>query len=352
MVTVPLTIKIKDYTYTKNLTLSEYAIPDVSPTQPFIPYTPPTPEICKLGDVKKLSCPDTNEEIIIARCEKNPITGRNQWVETKEVCPPPPKITRIVKILSENDRLPDATEGQTVKIAATVICKSNETETKPRDIAYLIINGAIHDQKSTSGGLVEFEWIATAFPLSTSKVCIRVAPSESCKAPGQDCKTIIVKTEKISPSEQIAIERESAAEQRRLIEKARKGLRSSIIEEPLPLLPSPDITPIYPPIYPSPDITPIDITPITPKPDIEPDTTPIKLEYGSIKIEGISIPTAPITSIYIYVDDQLAGRISKLPALLYNIKTGYRKVSIKAGKYVSPVMTVLVTKDDTALVKI
>ncbi|MDO9354636.1 MAG: hypothetical protein Q7T55_13140, partial [Solirubrobacteraceae bacterium] len=249
--------------------------------------------------------------------------------------------TRIVKILPEDERrLPDANSGETVKITATVVCKTAEIVSKPRDTAYLIIDGAVADRKTIENGIVTFDWEATAVPISIHNICIKVDPSTNCKSPGQYCKRITVSPTHLGIAEQLAKERSAGAEQRKLLEQARSRLREEIIGAELQV-PGTPTAPYIPPVYELPT------TVITPQPVIEPEL-PI-LEYGNINIIGlpVTLPITPELPIYIYIDDKNIGRIYELPKTITNIPVGIHSVYARGGDITSPTKTAVVRKDET-----
>ena len=287
MPTIPLTVKIRDYTYGANITVPA----EVTPQPIVVPPVKVIPEV------------------------------------------------RIVRILPEGERrLPDANSGETVKISATVICKTADTISKPRDTAYLIIDGAVADRKTIENGIVTFDWEATAVPISIHNICVKVDPSTNCKSPGQDCKRITVSPTTLGIAEQLAKERSSAAEQRRLLEQVRSRLREEIIGAEL-------IVPGYPT---APYIPPVTITePTIPTPTLPP-TEPI-LEYGNINIIGlpVTLPITPELPIYIYIDDKSIGRLYELPKTVTNIAVGTHSIYARGGDITSPTRTAVVRKDET-----
>ncbi len=270
----------------------------------------------------------------------NPVTGK---CET----PTLPTDTRIVKMLPEDkSTLPDANEGETVHITATVVCQSGSTISKPSDTAYLIIDGSIADRKPTESGIVTFDWQATAVPISIHVICVKVNPSSSCRSPGQDCKRITVSPIKLSISEQLAKERQSVSEQKQLLDQARSALRSAIIgaELKIPTTGVPT-TPYYPPV--TPPIPPV-VPPVTP-----PVILPVIPKYGDIQIIGLPAPLMPITSdlpIYIYIDDKNVGRITELPKTVNNISVGTHSVYARAGIINTTPTTAIVKPDQTTTV--
>lgn len=244
---------------------------------------------------------------------------------------------RIVKILAES-RLPNANEGEIVQISAVTYCKSGETISKPRGSVYLLVDGAVADEKYSENGSVTFEWQATAVPISQHVICVRVDPSEACKSFGQDCRRIYVNPVMLNPAEQLARERASASEQRKLIEQARKGLREEIIEATFDI-PGYPTQGTYAPEVP---ITIIPSTPITtPTPDV-----------GIIELTGLPIPILADMPLYVYLDGARVGRVYELPKTLTNIQTGSHEVYIVAGDFTSPKKTVFVTKGQTTSVTI
>lgn len=292
---VKLTLKIKEWTYTK-----EIQLPTIEkPTIPQITFVPP---------------------------------------------PTLPKEVRIVKILPEKSiKLPDANEGETVKITASIHCKSDDIISKPRDTAYLIIDGAVADQKPITDGTVTFDYEATAVPINIHRICVKVNPTEACKSPGQDCKSLLVKSQIISPAEQLRKEREAEREQRRLIEEARQALREEIIsgEAPTVTIPGaiiPSIVPTAaPPIEPSPEPTP----PVT-----IPDTGTISIIGMPVNFSDLPVP------IYLYIDDINKGRVYSIPKTVTDIQVGTHTIYLKAGELTSPSKTVYVTKDSETTVSI
>lgn len=300
MATIPLTITIKDYVYRANIT-----VPTGTPS-----YTPPS----------------------LPTFTPSPIT---------------PTELRLVKILPENERrLPDANSGETIKITATVICKTNEIISKPRDTAYLIVDGAIADRKTIENGIVTFDWEATAVPISIHNICVKVDPSSNCKSPGQDCKRITVSPSVLGIKEQLERERSASSEQKRLLEDARSRLRSGIIEAELEVPGMPYTPPIT-----IPDMSTIPSSPIN-IPTTPPTNIPI-LNYGNITIVGLSSPLNIIDAglpIYLYIDDKNVGRIYELPKTVTNISTGTHIVYARGGDITTPAKTANVTKDETTTI--
>ncbi len=299
MATIPLTITIRDYKYSSNITIPAGVTPPpviIPPAITPLPYVPPKPA---------------------------------------------PAEVRIVKILPEDERkLPDANSGETVKITATVICKTAEVASKPRDTAYLIIDGAVADRKTIENGIVIFDWEATAVPISIHTICVKVDPSASCKSQGQDCKRITVSPSKLGIAEQLAKERSAAAEQKKLLEQARSRLREEIIgaEFEVPGYPT---TPYTPPVI----ITEPTISP-TPAPT---PPTEIISEYGIINIVGlpVTLPLTPELPIYIYIDDKNVGRLYELPKTVTNVAVGIHSIYARGGDITSPTKTAVVRKDET-----
>lgn len=304
MATIPLTITIRDYRYSANIT-----VPSEVPSQPppviKPPYTPP---------------------------------------------PPPSAETRIVRILPEGEkRLPDANSGETVKITATVICRTADIISKPRDTAYLIVDGAIADRKTIENGIVTFDWEATAVPINIHNICVKVDPSATCKSPGQDCKRITVSPSTLGIAEQLAKERASTSEQRRLLEEARSALRGEIIGAELQI-PGATITPLptyTPPVY-EPPIT-------TTPPTLVPPPTATQPDYGNISIVGLPAILLPIKAelpIYVYIDDKNIGRLYELPKTVTDVSVGTHSVYVRAGDITTPTKTASVIKGETTTVTI
>lgn len=310
MATLPLIIQIRDWTYRRDIQVPSAQAPQI-PTAPSIPSTPQIP-----------------------------------------TTPPvqPTQEVRIVKMLPEDERkLPDANSGETVRITATVICKSGSMVSKPRDTAYLIIDGAIADRKIIENGIVSFEWEATAVPINIHTVCVKVEPSSSCKSPGQDCKRITVSPSSLGIAEQLARERESSAEQRRLLESARSRLRSEIIGAELQIPGTPSYEPIVPytPSIPQPTIPTTPTVPETP--------TVTAPEYGDIQIIGLPAPLYPISPdlpLYVYVDDKSVGRIYELPKTVSNVTVGTHTVYVRGGDITLNPKTVYVRKNETTTVSL
>ena len=310
MPTIPLTITIRDYRYSTNITVpSGTLIPTPTPLPSPIPLPTPLPTT------------------------------------------PPLAETRIVRMLPEGERqLPDANSGETIKITATVVCKTADVISKPRDTAYLIIDGAIADRKTIENGIVTFDWEATAVPINIHNICVKVDPSTTCKSPGQDCKRITVSPTTLGIAEQLAKERASSSEQRKLLEQARSKLREEIIGAELQV-PGYPTTPYIPPIYELPTQPSTGLPPITSQPEITPVSQP---EYGDISIVGLPaliLPITPEIPIYIYVDNKSVGRLYELPKTT-TVPVGSHSVYARAGDITTPAKTVFVTKDKTTTVSI
>lgn len=342
---VLLRLKIRDWTYSKELnipTVTQPPIiqPPITPTKPPI-ITPTCPQFVP---------PSCAGGTLISQ-PNDPVTG----CPRPPICQPKPsQETRIVKILPEGqNKFPDANEGQEVKITASVYCKSGETITKPRDTAYLIVDGAIYDEQPIKDGVVTFSWTATAVPISLHNICIKVNPSQSCRSPGQDCRRMSVSSTRLGSAEQLAAERESAREQRRLLEEARQRLRQEIVGAEL-------TSPTYQ-VTTTPTITPILTSPTSPtlesptlltSPTAPTTTVPQEPDIGNIEIVSIPIPIVSAVPIYVYIDDQNKGRLYETPKTITNIPTGSHTVYIIAGDFSSPVKTVTVFKDKTTQVSI
>ncbi len=255
--------------------------------------------------------------------------------------PPPPVETRTVKILPVGERkLPDANNGETVKITAIVTCKTDETVSKPKDTAYLIIDGAIADKKLTENGTVTFDWEATSVPINTHIICVAVDPSATCKSPGKDCKRITVSSLTLGIAEQLAKEKASSSEQRKMLEQARSQLRKDITEAELEV-------PGYSYTLP----TPIAITePVTPI-EQAPVTSPTELisKYGNISIIGlpVNLPLIPETPTYVYVDNKDVGRLYELPKTITNIAVGTHSIYVRSGNITSQTKTAVVKENET-----
>lgn len=281
----------------------------------------------------------------------------NNWSYEKDIYlptdtiqkPPPifkpePKIVseyKSVKILPEGTpSFPNANEGETIKITATVTCNKENIVSKPRDTAYLIIDTEKVDEKKVENGTVTFEWKATSTPFNIHTICIKVPPSELCKGSGQDCKKITVSPTQLSPAEQLAKERQSATEQRRLLEESRQKLREDIISGNIPTIEKPPTTVPQFKIE-----TPTTTAPTVPT--TEPPTTAVP-DTGSIELIGLPIEIVPAIPIYFYVDGENKGRIYEKPKTFINIPTGIRTVYIQAGDFKSLPKTVVVTKNQTS----
>ncbi len=324
MPTIPLTITIRDYRYSANIT-----VPSGTITPPPIIKCPQfAPPPC-LDGILIPQPPDS------AGCSTPPICQQKPSAET-----------RVVRMLPEGERkLPDANSGETIKITATVVCKTADVISKPRDTAYLIIDGAIADRKTIENGIVTFDWEATAVPINIHTICVKVDPSTNCKSPGQDCKRITVSSTFLGIAEQLAKERASSSEQRKLLEQARSKLREEIVgaELQIPGYETPSL-PYTPPTYTPPT------TIITTPPIVEPVIP--QLDYGDISIVGLPaliLPITPEIPIYIYVDDKSVGRLYELPKTV-TVVTGSHSVYARAGDITSPAKTVYVTKDKTTTV--
>ncbi len=328
MPTIPLTITIRDYRYSANITVPSGTI------------TPPPIIKCP-----QFAPPPCLDGILI------PQPPDSAGCPTPPICQPKPSSeTRVVRMLPEGERkLPDANSGETIKITATVVCKTADVISKPRDTAYLIIDGAIADRKTIENGIVIFDWEATAVPISIHNICVKVDPSTTCKSPGQDCKRITVSPTTLGIAEQLAKERASSSEQRKLLESARSRLREEIIGAELQIpgfeTPSTYIPPIseIPIITTSPIAPPQIVEPVLPQP-----------EYGDISIVGLPaliLPITPEIPIYIYIDDKSVGRLYELPKTV-TVVTGSHSVYARAGDITSPAKTVYVTKDKTTIVTI
>jgi hypothetical protein len=293
---------------------------------------PIIPEICNIGEEQKLYCPD-GSTVITSRCEKDPVTGKNRWTPTGKTCPPPPPTEefKIVTILPQGEpSLPDANEGQKVYITAVITCKKKETTTYTKETAYLVVDGAIVDQKmnNISDGSVSFEWIATAIPVNIHTICVQAQPSSGCKGIGSDCKKITVSPTRLEPSVQLATEREAASEQRSLLTQSRTELRKSIIEEPfqtsIPTVPTTPTTPTMP-TTPTVPTTPTTTTPTVP-------TTPTTPGFGSIQIIGFPIDISPVTpAVYVYLDGVLMGQLYTIPTTIYNVSVGTHTIYASYG---------------------
>lgn len=326
MATTLLTIRIRDYKYSANIT-----VPSEKPPCP--KFSPP---LCLDG----VLIPQPNDTV--TDCPKPPI------------CKPNPPELRIVKILPEDEkRLPDANNGETVKITATVICKTAETISKPKDTAYLIIDGAVADRKTIENGIVTFDWEATAVPINIHNICVKVDPSTTCKSPGQDCKRITVSPTILSIEEQLAKERASTTEQKKLLKQARSKIREEIIgaELQVPGTPGTPGTPTSIPFIPiTPVITPIITSPSEPEPISKPTPTP---EFGYISIIDLPsiLPVTPEVPIYIYIDNKSVGRLFELPKLI-NTTTGTHNIYARGGDITTPTKTAVVRKDETTTISL
>ena len=301
-------------------------------------------QVCQIGEQQTTLCSD-GTEIVSAECKKDLVTGLNKWVLTGNVCPTPVEI-RIVKILPEDEtKLPDANSGETVKITATVICKTTTTISKPKDTASLIVDGAVADIKVVENGIVTFDWEATAVPISIHKICVNVKPSVNCKSPGQDCKYITVSSAILDIAKALAKEKTAVSEQKKLIEQARSKFRSDIIEAELevPIPYKYYILPVTKPVTPT----------ISTIPTISPVVTEPIIDYGNISIIGLPSTLLPITSdlpIYIYIDNNNIGKIYELPKTVTNIAVGTHTIYARAGVINTPTKTALVIKNETTTV--
>jgi len=342
MATIPLTITIIDYRYSANITVPS-GTPTCIPPQVYNPVT----GRCETPVIKPAPCPQLSPPLCpdgtLIPQPNDPVTG----CPRPPICQPKPVVvsqeTRIVRILPEGERkLPDANSGETVKITATVVCKTADTISKPRDTAYLIIDGAIADRKTIENGIVTFDWEATAVPMSIHNICVKVDPSANCKSPGQDCKRITVSPKFLSIEEQLAKERASSSEQRKLLEQARSRLREEIIGAELQV-PGSNITTPY---IPSPYLPPVITAPPTPGTPLPEPTQP---DYGDISIVGLPaliLPITPEIPIYIYIDDKNIGRLYELPKTV-SVTTGTHTVYARGGDITTPAKTAFVTKDKT-----
>ncbi len=258
----------------------------------------------------------------------NPVTGRCETPPIYKPPPPPPSEFKLVRILPEDrPSFPNANEGETIKITATIICKKESIVTKPNDTAYLIIDGANIENKKIEAGVVTFDWQATATPFNIHTICIKVPSTELCKGSGQDCKKITVSPIILSPTEQLVKERESGREQRRLLQESRQKLREEIITGEIQPVP-------YTPTIPV-------ISPVTPPTPTVPDT-------GSIEIIGLPILITPAIPVYLYIDNDIKGRIYELPKTFDNIITGIHTVYVESGNFKSSPKTVIVAKNQTS----
>lgn len=300
---VQLTLRIKDWSYTKDVAL-------------------PDGEVQKCPAITNPLCPDG----VLVPQPEDPVTKcpRPSWCKPN----PPTSEFKIVKILPEGTlSFPNANEGETVKISATVICKKKDIVSKPRDTAYLVIDGAVIENKQITDGSVVFEWQATSTPINIHTICVKVQPSDSCKGIGQDCKKITVSPIILDPSEQLLRERESAREQRQLLEESRRKLREEIISGEIQIP------------------TPIQIPPVTPPTPTPTPPTPTVPDTGAIEIVGLPIEITPAIPVYLYIDGSVKGRIYSIPKTFDNIPVGTHTTYITAKDLQTPPKTVIISKD-------
>jgi len=296
---------------------------------PTLEEVPMPKEICAIGEEKTIFCPVDGSTIVIARCEKDPVTGRNRFVPTGNACPPP-ELGKVAKILTYPEGAPlEAYEGMDVTITTGVMCGAMPSN---GETARFIVDGVKVAEAKTVSGFVTFKWAATTEPSKTHKICVSVPKSEQCPKYGEarDCKTITVGRMVPGIEEQLKMEREEyqkgleALRQER--ERIRKLPQPAIYKVPpvpgIPGIPTPPV--VTPPIIP--------VVPEVPKP-------------GKISIPSVGIPPKVEFPVIIYIDGERIGSppitIDADPGThtirveLKGFPTIYKKISVTAGETIT-----------------
>ena len=265
---------------------------------------PPVPEVCEIGDEQTVTCPD-GTIIVTAKCQKDPVTGRNRWVPTGKPCPPL-ELPKTVEILTyPKGASLEAFDGQDVTITAAVMCGASPSS---GEAATLTVDGTKTAFGTTSGGFVSFKWKATVEPSRTHKICVSVPKSSACPKFGDaaDCKIITVSRVIPSVTEQLLKEREAYLSELEAKRKERERIRELVLLATTPILP-----PITLPV-----LTFISI-PSVPK--------PAKIPYPvNISIDGVFVGSPP-------VKEDVDPGIHMILAELKGMAPIYKKVSVKSG---------------------
>lgn len=307
------------------------------PGEVFDPITktckPIPTEVCAIGEEKTISCPD-GSTIVVARCEKDPTTGRNRFVPTGKACPPP-ELGKTAKILVYPEGAPlEAYEGMDVTITAGVMCGAVPSN---GETATFIVDGEKTVSGTTSAGFVSFKWKATVEPSRTHKICVSVPKSTQCPKYGEarDCKTITVSRVIPGIEEQLRIEREAYQSGLEALRQERERIRTL----PLPAISAAPTAPTIPgipgvPIPTAPGIT----VPTTP-------TVPEAPKPGKISIPSVGTPPGYEFPVIIYIDGSRMGSppisIDADPGMhtvrveLKGFPTIYQKINVTAGETTS-----------------
>ena len=279
-------------------------------TKTCVPVKPK--EVCQIGDVRKISCPD-GTEIVIEKCEKDPTTERNRWVPTGNTCPPL-EMGKIVKILTypEGAAL-EAFEGQEVTVTASVVCgltlSSGET-------AAFEVDGIKVASGTTSNGTVSFKWKATPEPSRTHKICVSVPKSAQCPKYGsaRDCKTITVSRIIPGIEEQLRKEREEYAKSIEALRQERERIRQ-LIQPAISVVPTAPLIPAIPYV---PTIPTIPTIPTVP-------TVPEVPKHGRISIPSVEILPGVAFPVIIYIDGERIGS----PPVMLDVDPGTHTIRIE-----------------------
>lgn len=294
---------------------------------PAIPI-PEIPEICEIGDEKKVTCPD-GTAVVTARCEKDTTTGRNKWVLTGKSCPPL-ELGKTVKIITYPEGAEfEAYDGQEMTVTASVMCGLTRSSGEQ---AVFQVDAVEAARANTTNGFVSFKWKATVEPSRTHKLCVSVPKSDKCPNYGsaRDCKTIFVSRQVPGIEEQLKKEREAYQLSLKAMEDERKRIRELYQTVPAATGEA-EAQVISPTISITPEITPPEVTlpprlgtikiPLIPK--------PFKIEFPiNIKIDGESKGEPPIS-----VDVEPGTHI--ITAELRGFTPISRKVRVESGQTVT-----------------
>lgn len=296
------------------------ALPDCnisSPPSINVPKLVPTgiKQSCTEGETQTFRCPD-GSEIVIARCQRDPITGINVFVPTGEKCPivqppPPPGLGKTVKILTypEGAAL-EAYDGMEVTVTASVVCgvtpSSGET-------AIFSVDGNEVVRVTTSTGLASFKWTATVEPSRTHKLCVSVPKSSQCPNFGEarDCKTITVSRAVPDVLERLKKERESYLSQLEGQRIERERIREISLNLPQPQLSVPGVT--------VPAIPEVPTTPSIPVPPPVEEQVP-----GIIDIPVVKTPPGMTYLVEVRIDGNIIGQ----PPVYKEVTPGTHTVTI------------------------
>lgn len=290
--TVTITIRIPavedkpEFVYSR-----EVAVPEIPVERPEIEL----PEICEIGEEKRITCPG-GTEIVAARCERNPTTGRNYWKLTGNTCPPL-ELGKTVKIITYSEGAEfEAYDGQELTVTASVMCGLTRSSGEQ---AIFEVDAVEVSRANTSNGFVSFKWKATVEPSRSHKLCVYAPKSDKCPNYGsaRDCKTIFVSRQVPGVEEQLKKEREAYQLSLKAMEEERKRIRELYQTVPAATVEA-EAQVISPTISITPEITPeITIPPRLGTIKIPSIPKPIKIEFPiDIKIDGESKGSPPISA--------------------------------------------------------